>query len=368
MLAMFEEPRVIRALINVGPDVDLHDFDTQGSLASKMAGTPFFVPPAPDMVEPSQIFNTLVKHGIRGIQWQSGTVFSPQDNLKFVGTIARRMQYLLLPRPQLKVAAIQALFPGFEFEAGVNSNLFEQLKAFSLRPGTDVTGWFAASSLANKSADIISKASSVYADVLGLPSTSPIVIDFTEIITNKQSGSTDFMFITGGVSSPEPDLLTEVVNLSVQMRTQATDTVAIVGNRFPNFGQLIRETRQAKAKRSNRPGLSERSAIAPETRIAIDAVANRQGYEALALRLDSWFRGFLNQNVQGAVAGLFLARLDAFLSAPLEVTRGERLAFLGAGDGYDEDPEAIDDQGAEENLPEEPAPDETSGVEVPADA
>jgi len=49
---------------------------------------------------------------------------------------------------------------------------------------------------------------------------------------------------------------------------------------------------------------------------------------ALAMRMQTWFRLFIDESVQEAVAAIFLARLESFLSAPIELTREDRQVFM----------------------------------------
>jgi serine/threonine protein kinase HipA of HipAB toxin-antitoxin module len=75
----------------------------------------------------------------------------------------------------------------------------------------------------------------------------------------------------------------------------------------------------------------------------------QRGYALLAERMQAWFRQFLDTSVQEAVADLFLARLDAFLAMPVDISRQERLAFMEADEFADA--EAPNEEPADDTAP-----------------
>jgi hypothetical protein len=345
---------LLRRLMNLSDEVDLDDFDTDKSFASKVASVPFWVPPFEGAVDYASIFNFLAKNGVRGINWNSGTVLSPQDNLKFVGTLAKRTYYGLVSRPSYKMVLLAEMFPGFVFNPldEEQRDIYVQLKSWSLTTTAEIT-WFKTSSSVALYKDGVGKSVLLHVlqDVLSLDPAHAIIAGFSAMLEARQTG----LPVGVGDNLNAVDHFTEVKNLATNLRAQNEDALKIIGSRFSgNLGK--QKTQKKKGLISqNRIGLSERSMLTPRSQSVIAIMRQRQ-YTGLSERMTQWFRQFLTTDVQDAVADLFLARLDAFLATPIQLNREDRLAFMEPDEygveesGTGEEPEAAEPPGNSEST------------------
>jgi len=258
-------------------------------------------------VETSDVFNFLAKNGVRGVTWASGTVLTPPDLLKYYGTIAKRLFYGLLTRPQNKAELLQNIFEGFAYDnASEQRDVFAQLKAWSILPGSNPS-WFAkvrGPAYTNAADRLLIK--SIFDDVTMISPDHAISAAFAELLRR------DTTVVVQGVVHSDPLIFTEVKNLAVSLRERRIDPDIILGERIS-----LAQGKKAKMPTTNRAGTQERSRL---TETAKDA--------ALAMRMQTWFRLFIDESVQEAVAAIFLARLESFLSAPIELSREDRQAFM----------------------------------------
>jgi hypothetical protein len=315
---------LIRLMINLPETTGLDNFDEANSVAAKMANTPFFVVPFEGAVETSEVFNFLAKNGVRGVTWASGTVLTPPDLLKFYGTISKRMFYALVVRPQTKATLLGDMFPGFAYDpASDTKDIFVQLKAWSIVPGNDPL-WFARMRgwATNDPSNVTKR--KVFNDVV-MVATDHAIATAHRGLFNEEAIALHSGTVTGG-----PLLFTEVKNMALSMRERRVDADIIIGDRI-SFSLM----KKAKVPANNRAGIQERSRLSEDARIALAELRSR-GYSALAIRMQVWFRLFLDENVQNAVATVFLARLESFLDTPLETTREERQAIMDPADPDDE--------------------------------
>jgi len=307
---------LIRAMINVPTTTALDNFDEANSVASKMANTPFFLIPMNGAVETTDVFNYLAKNGVRGVTWASGTVLTPPDLLKFYGTIAKRLFYGLLIRPMNKADLLRRMFEGFTFDnESEQRDVFAQLKTWSLLPGSNPS-WFAKirGPSYNPEARLLIKA--VFDDVTMISPDHGISTQFAAVLRS------DATAIRQGAVHTDPLIFTEVKNLSVTLRERRIDPEVILGDRIS-----LAVGKKAKVPAANRAGTQERSRLTETAKTALSELRTRR-YSALALRMQTWFRLFLDETIQEAVAAIFLARLESFLSTPIELSREDRQAFM----------------------------------------
>jgi len=358
VIKLAHDHSLIRKLINVGEETNLTDFETTNSFASKIAGTPFLIPPFAGAVSSATIFKFLAKNGSRGIQFQSGNVLSPQDNLKFVGTVAKRISYMVLQRPTFKADIYSVVFPGFSYDvlAADKKDIFVQLHEWSkTQPLEDLDRIFESLS-SNKKFESDKATQQVVLDVFGLARGSTLG---KEVAKTLEKSSTSFP-VPRGRNTEEFDYFTAIKNRSVNLRSTKANLSEIIKDKYKGIEALKprsnRERDERNAKRFGKSGLTERTGLSEEASRVISAVT-KAGYGTLASRLGPWFRQFLTSEIQGAVADIFQARLAAFLAEPLTVSREERIAFM--------DPETFDDEGEhqdeqsdaepeDKNLPENP--------------
>jgi len=322
---------LIRAMINVPATTALDNFDEANSVASKMANTPFFLIPMNGAVETSDVFNFLAKNGVRGVTWASGTVLTPPDLLKYYGTIAKRLFYGLLTRPQNKAELLQNMFEGFAYDnASEQRDVFAQLKAWSILPGSNPS-WFAkvrGPAYTDAADRLLIK--SIFDDVTMVSPDHAISAAFAELLRR------DTTVVVQGVVHTDPLIFTEVKNLAVSLRERRIDPDVILGERIS-----LAQGKKAKMPTTNRAGTQERSRLTETAKVALSELRTRR-YAALAMRMQTWFRLFIDESVQEAVAAIFLARLESFLSAPIELSREDRQAFMDTVE-----PDVIEDEQGE---------------------
>jgi hypothetical protein len=356
LVEMALDDTIIRSMINVSDNICLDNFDTEKSFASKIASTPFFIPPITGSVENKSILNFLAKNGSRGVNWSSGTVLSPQDNLKFLGTIAKRMHYALLGRPQFKALLLGEMFPGFEFAITDEDqkDIYVQLKAWAEVPGRNLE-WFTISSKKARYQDRDMKdlVVRVFADIVALDKRHVIPVRLKAVM-----GSDRRVPCGLGHRTTEDDNLTAIKTLAATYKGARFNTDPVLGQRIQD-SRVLNPTRNAVNGKVNlRAGVAERSMLTSKAMSAI-AVIRGRNLPTLATRMSSWFRQFLTVEIQDAVADLFLARFEAFLDAPIALDRQDRLAFL--------EPDAFDSDDENEEPPPPPVEEEADGDDHNAD-
>jgi len=336
-IAMARNDKLIRAMCNLAGTAKLTDFEEKNSLGSKLANTAFFMVPPRGMYDYKEVVNYLAKNGSRGVVWNSGVTTAPTDLLKYYGTIAKRMFYALLPRPAIKVGLIEELFSGFSYDnEKEEKDVFVQLKSWAGARNIGLTRWgdIFTDPTNIEGSPLVLK---VFCDVVGVPLTeNPIAIQFTKMV------SKGLIPLQRGEIGIDPPLFTEVKNLAVTLRDTRSDLDRIIGDRI-SLGSF-----KKKDPSKLRSGVNERSLLSGSAKQAITMLIDR-GYNALASRLRVWFRLFLDESVQSAVAELFIARMDSFLATPLTLSREERSGFIELDDPDPEEEEGDDQGEAEEN-------------------
>jgi len=329
VVRMALDDELIRLMTNIPVATPVDNFDEVGSVATKMANTPFFLIPNAGLVEPSEVFNFLAKNGVRGVTWASGTVLTPPDLLKYYGTIAKRLSYGLLTRPQSKAALLQAMFEGFTYSnESDQQDIFAQLKAWSQRPGATFD-WFSKVRRTDPTAQDRLLLNRVFSDVVMISPNHAIAERFGAMLRGTPLQIPVGSLMTGAL------IYTEVKNLAITMRNGRIDAANIIGARIS-----LAEGKKNKAQAPNRAGTQERSRLSANANLAVHELRTRN-YAALAARMQIWFRLFLDETVQDAVAAVFLARLESFLATPLEVSREERLALMEPGEPSEENLEDV---------------------------
>jgi len=340
-IQMARNDALIRLMTNLTETADL-DSREEHSLGLKMANTPFYILPFEGGVEAADTLSFLAKNGVRGINWVSGTVLTPPDLLKFYGTISKRLYYGLLIRPALKAPLFEQMFGGFVYDrANDQQDIYAQLKTWSLRPGT-VISWFTMFGSALQmigSRELIKK---VFVDVTMVGIEHAITHAFLAMFT-----ATNQLELHDGTTTVGALVFTEIKNIAVTFRERAIDPDVIIGGRIS-----LGKTRKANT-RTQQAGVQERSMMTARSQSAIKILENR-GYRALAARMRTWFRLFIDETIQEAVASVFLARLDAFLEIPLDVTKEEKGAFMEPDDPEDYPEDEIDETNIPADAPVNP--------------
>jgi len=132
----------IRAICGIPSDWNLRTF---ADSAKVLANVPFMVVPSFQAVSLEEHFAVLAQHGDRGLPWNVGNTVTPQDTLKYLGTVAKRISYGFIGIPRFCAPWYENLFPGFRFDLNVaereGRSVFSQLQ-IQFRAGTITTTYF----------------------------------------------------------------------------------------------------------------------------------------------------------------------------------------------------------------------------------
>jgi len=74
----------------------------------------------------------------------------------------------------------------------------------------------------------------------------------------------------------------------------------------------------------------------------------RRGYTTLSIRIDQWLRSFLTMELQGPVAEVILARLEASLSTPVQLDRSDLAVFIEPAE-FEQDSAPVEDDASADN-------------------
>lgn len=332
---------------------ELTAFDDATKLGSKVANVPFLIPVPEKWLKASTYFDFLAKNGGRGIQWKAGTTLSPQDNLRFLGTVAKRVQFLSVPNVTLYFRLIEQAFKGFTYDpVSADKDLFGQLKVWSIQPRSEFS-WARVHNLnstyaggPNSQGDKILLTSMLHA-VLSAPAgtfAGDVLRDQLRNIESEQSAPE--------VVDMGKDLLMEMKRLATVNRNDLDTAKSKLKGLLdlPNLPGA-----KGKKVKTRQAGITERTQITPKAKQVLVAL-RAKGYVALGERMNGWFRQFMNEDCQSAVAGLFLARLDSALAVPITLSRSERLAFLEKDDYAVHSSDSETDQSEDEKQEEDDQP------------
>lgn len=338
IFALVDDSSLIKRLINVSSDTNITDFDTKDSLASKLANTPFLIPPFGRVIEPDVLFGFLAKNGVRGIAWSAGSVSTPQDNLKFVGTVAKRAAYFALYRPQHNTQVFETLFPGFQYDASSEKkDVYVQLKDWAAGNESDLT-YLDYVVDAEAVAHDTENYSKVLANVFGLPKDNPLFVSI-----ERAAGIMNLHVPDEAKLLSDSDDAYSAIRIAGSALTANKLVEKTLEGRFS--GKLPGEGKKKDKKSSKKAGTFEFTTLGGNANKCL-AIA-KSFNESLADRLSEWFKLFSDDEVQDAVANLLSTRLKGYLEAPMEQSVEDRVGFL------DPVPGVFDDEDAESSSDEE---------------
>jgi len=323
---------VVRPTCGIPGSWDLATFE---GAAKPLANAPFAVVPSQGCTTLEEHFSVLAQHGDRGLPWNVGNTITPQDTLKFLGTVPKRIAYGFLGRPRFSAPFYENLFSGFQFDPSViereGRSVFHQLMA-QYRAGTIRTEYFS-----------LIKGELGYARVRAvLP---PLILAVMDMPTGNKlseqvlsSLDTDMSAIPNGETQAIQDswaAITSRRNMSDEACDSALNGVLSVNLDPRSKDAKIGDIRMARCQ------------ISPEgTRVIREF--KRRGYIALAGRIDQWMRSFLTAELQAAVADVIGARLEASLATPIQFGRGDTAVHLESAEfAQDEEVPEDDDEGNE---------------------
>lgn len=330
----------VRSLCGIPDDWDIEAF---AGNAKVLSNVPFMVVPFSGGVTTEEHFSILAQNGDKGLPWAVGNTISPQDILKFIGTIPKRIAYGFLGRARFSAPWYETLFQGFRYEPATverdGRSVFSQLLN-QFRAGTIRSDFFAAV-----------RGENGYATCRAvLP---PLVLAVADIPPDSDLGRNTVFAMNNSmlaIRNGETKVTTDIWAAFVARRTMTDEACAgiLTGILATNLDPRSKDARTSDI-RSARSGLSvQGNSLVREFR--------RRGYHALSSRVDQWLRSFLTTELQGPVAEVILARLEASLSTPIQFGRGDAAVFIETAEFEDDS-----------IIPEDDAADENDGAENPDD-
>jgi hypothetical protein len=303
---------MVRTLCGVPTDWDLNDF---GQQAKVLSNVPFPVVPFNGAVATEEHFTILAQNGERGLPWAVGNTISPQDILKFIGTIPKRVAYGFIGRARFAAPTYETLFQGFHYEAAVierdGRSVFNQLLN-QFRAGQVNSDFFAIARGAHDAAQTGTVLSPLVCLVLDIPASQAqgiqVQVRFRTAVDSIPIGETSS---------------TQDIWAAITTRRSMTDEACagiLNGILATNLDPRSKDARTSDI-RSARSGLS----VAGNSLVR---EFKRRNYHALGARVDQWLRSFLTTDLQASVAEVVAARLEASLATPIEFGRGDTAVFI----------------------------------------
>jgi len=333
----------IRAFCKIPPDEDLADFGPRG-YARPMANVPILVPGFPGAIDSDELLAHLGKQADRGLNWAAGSGFQPQDVLKFLGTLPKRVTTASFPRPLGKAGLIQELFPGFIYvegskTRGVYAQLAEQAKA-----GTVTNkGWWLLAHDVDKTA-LLERAIAIALDVRSREEVRGISVALG--LRAALPG--------GSQTVPGGDIWNMIVSGANSLSTEAVSN--LLTNRLEaNLEPKARGVKDDAYKNARSPlGVHGQDLVND---------LNRRRYTELANRVGAWLRTFFTVRLQDAVAVSVHARIEAYLAQPIKFGGTDVAGYFDRpdfdGDWADDNPEddemsvSVEEHGAPVGNPDD---------------
>lgn len=379
-------------------------WDEPKSLGSKIAGIPFFYPAPAKYADVTGYYSFLAKNGKRGLAFRSGTALSPQDFLRFFGTIAKKVSYMTMPLINRWSEFAGMMFPGFDFDPSKEGkDFFNQLKEWSIQPGNELSRnrifesqetdkmrmfltIFGTSANGFGAIELIGQATLVLlgfdkgsdhaipiADLFNARVNSekteeyqapkfdenkvPVVDDKGKPVLESRSRFMPKHLIYPALNLRKPARSLPVGNLMGVLAEKSVNfsvnqAKAILGPDIQNFTKVKDE------KEDKRIGLVERSVLGTNAKEVV-AILSHQNKTTLAKRMDRWFRLFMSPVVQNAVAGIVAARLEVYFESPVTFSATDRSIFFDGALALDDQTSSDEEEpGDDAGDPNDPAVEE----------
>jgi hypothetical protein len=319
-------------------------------------------------------YNFLAKNGKRGIAFKAGSSLSPQDFLKFFGTVAKKVAYLTMPMVQYWSEFTGVAFPGFEFDPSKEGkDFFVQLKEWSIQPDNKESRKIVFAMQETKTFRLFRGQLGQYKDIIeamkvqgramllimGIDTTSDYANLFYELYglgieredymekyqvdqkdekgetildkdgavlkrnMERQVHFSQVMPITDKIVAPRAFGVTNTM-VPIALLATSYDTkhaLGILGDDAKTISKVKEE------KEDKRSGLVERIGLSPAAQVVVASLKERRK-PSLAARMDSWFRLFMSPVVQNAVAGMVNARLEVLFGAPIVYNSVDKRIFF----------------------------------------
>jgi len=302
--------KTIRAVCGIPADWNLITLEGP---AKVLANVPILVVPFHKAVNLEEYFSILAQNGDRGLPWSVGNTVNPQDVLKFLGTIPKRLAYGFIGRARFSAPWYENLFPGFVHDptSSEGRSVFSQLLT-QFRSGNLKTEYFGDVNGANSYAKSRVTVPPLIVAVMDTPPDSDLAKKVIQYVSDNMK------LIPNGETQSVVDSWAAIVS-----RRDMTDEKCaelLTGVLSVNLDPRSKDARTGDIRMA-------RSGISPQGASLIREF-KRRGYAALSSRVDQWLRSFLSVELQGSVAEVIAARLEASLATPIQFGRGDSLVFL----------------------------------------
>lgn len=311
--AGFNASEFIRGFTGIPRDWDLQKYGPDDP-ARVLKNVPWMVVPFAGAVTVEEVFAALGRTNDKGFSWNVGDTVSIPDIVKFLGTIQKRMFYVVLPRPSTKAGLISKVFPGFVYDRSRADKrpVYTQLLAWSKETGSDAS-WFAKVQGPTRNVAASNTVGEFATTILGVADTTLVALVATaKVVTNRGFDS--------GETRIDPDFWSEISTLRGAMTKQQVDD---------HLAGILDAALVASKKQKDVDWVRlARSPLSGSGKVLLVAL-KQKGYSALSVRVEVWLRSFLTGHLQGTVAEVIHANLDAFLANPVMFTAADSpLAFM----------------------------------------
>jgi hypothetical protein len=313
---------LVAAFLSV-PDWDLGNFDT-GAPARVLMNVPMMIVPFDGAMTASECYTALGRSGDRGMAWNSGNTITPQDTLKFLGTVPKRVFLGLVQKPAFKLPMLRKIFPAATLDANEQGGIYARVATQAKERNYEGDHWFQFSNAkADGNAPLTARLKELLLDIVD--------VEHDPVLKALVQGSVDLgEVVRRGKSGDSVDNWASLVQRKEGLKTSEVDTLT-GGKVDPTWFNRKKRVKQLDLRSARTPLGSKGHALVADLR------AKR--YTDLALRVEDWLRSFLTLELQGPVAEVIHARLDASLSRPVEYDKSDRAGYLdpGAFDSDDDD-------------------------------
>lgn len=341
LASIWSDP-VVRAVCGI-PDWDLENFGAD-SPARVLKNVPLMVVPFPGATSVEENISVLARSGDRGLPFSVGNTLTPQDFLKFLGTVPKRTFHALVPHPAMRSNVLETIFDGFTYDRTNQERrgLYAQLHAWSKEPGANLT-WFDAIVHQDGSRDtepLVQVIRRIWESLLDCGGNRAITDPL-------RAAAREFVPISRGETAANVDLWSVFLTLKGNMpEGRASEILA----------GIVDVDLNPRRKDAKDDGVrTARSPLSPAGTSLVEDL-RRKGYAELSRRVGAWLRSFLTATVQSAVADVMHARLEASLANPVAYDSRDRVAYFEATDWAEDTEstaEAPEDEPEEEMNPDE---------------
>lgn len=328
----------VRQICGIPDDWDLN---TLADRAKVLRNVPIMVVPPQGMVTLEEHFSILSQHGERGMPWSVGNTNTPQDTLRFLGTVPKRIAYGFIGRARFMAAFYEGLFPGFRFDPlsaeRENRSVFNQLLN-QFRQGNLNTAYFSKVNFGGTRDEAIATTYPVVLAAMDIPPES----NFARAVNAAISAAF-------AVPNGETAILSDLWG-AIATRRQMTDEQCnsiLSGILATSLDPKSKDNRKSGDIRMARSMLSSQGGFLVKE-------FKRKGYRVLGERVEHWLRSFLTTELQSSVAEVMSARLEASLSTPITFGSGDTVVYLESAEFESDGEEPADNDHPDEPQDENP--------------